>query len=200
MFAGGVQVTWTLLIETGSTAAAGGPGGSSTSMTVTRIALSVVRERSPVPLVALTTSTYSLFAASFAGLSLARSPGSSQLGACLNANAPLSSSSANRAPSTPLAIAYRCTVSSGSESAAATVPACVSFSSTLKVADAGVNMGDALPSVRPVPESDHGLVPSALVARTCTSYSVFWPRAVMVAESAGNSPSVTSVQSPGGSS
>ena len=40
-------------------------------------------------------------------------------------------------------------------------------------AAAEVNTGAAFASVEPLPASDQSLVPSALAARTCTSYSVF---------------------------
>ena len=52
-----------------------------------------------------------------------------------------------------------------------TVPTAVWFSAASNVADE-VNAGAALASVEPLPASDQSLSPSALVARTCTSYSV----------------------------
>ena len=52
-----------------------------------------------------------------------------------------------------------------------TVPTAVWFSAAVNVADV-VNAGAAFASVEPVPASDQSLSPSALVARTCTSYSV----------------------------
>ena len=58
--------------------------------------------------------------------------------------------------------------SSMSLSDATTVPAVVWFSSGLKVADES-NAGAAFASVEPEPEADQSPVPSAFVARTCTS-------------------------------
>ena len=53
-----------------------------------------------------------------------------------------------------------------------TVPTAVWFSAALNVASES-NTGAALACVEPLPEgSDQGPVPSAFVARTCTSYSV----------------------------
>ena len=55
-----------------------------------------------------------------------------------------------------------------SPSVASTVPAALSFSATLIVADEP-NTGAALASVLPLPAADHAPMPSSLVARTCTS-------------------------------
>ena len=60
------------------------------------------------------------------------------------------------------------------------------------------NTGAAFASVEPLPESDQPLVPSALVARTCTSYSVFSMSDVIVALSAVIAVFVTSVHVPVG--
>ena len=63
---------------------------------------------------------------------------------------------------------------------ATTVPTAVPFSSTPNVA-AESNEGAALASVAPLPDGDQPLVPSAFVARTCTSYSVFSASPAIVA-------------------
>ena len=79
----------------------GAPGGSSSLVTVTTTVCGVVFARSPLPLVALTSSTYSLLPASFAGAVLSTSSGSSWFGAALNASAPVISSRSNSPRSTP---------------------------------------------------------------------------------------------------
>ena len=62
-----------------------------------------------------------------------------------------------------------------------------------------MNDGAAFASVAPLPGgSDQPPVPSAFVARTCTSYSVFSASPVIVAPSAGIGVVVTSVQGPCG--
>ena len=61
-----------------------------------------------------------------------------------------------------------------------TVPTAVWFSAAVNVAGV-VNTGAAFASVAPLPESDQPLSPSSLVARTCTSYSVFSSSPVIVA-------------------
>ena len=75
---------------------------------------------------------------------------------------------------------------------ASTVPAAVWFSAALNVADE-VNAGAAFASVEALPGSDQPLVPSSLVARTCTSYSVSSASPVIVARSAVLVVFVTSV-------
>ena len=62
-----------------------------------------------------------------------------------------------------------------------------------------MNAGAAFASVEPLPGgSDQSLVPSALVARTCTSYSVSSASPVIVARSAVIGVFVTSVHDPCG--
>ena len=62
-----------------------------------------------------------------------------------------------------------------------------------------MNDGAAFASVEPLPGgSDQSPVPSALVARTCTSYSVFSASPAIVAPSAVIGVVVTSVQGPCG--
>ena len=82
-FAGAAQVTVTLLTEADDTVGvAGTPGASpSTSVTVTVIVWSAVFSRSPVPLVARTTTTYVLLASS--------SVASSKFGADVNVSTPV---------------------------------------------------------------------------------------------------------------
>ena len=55
------------------------------------------------------------------------------------------------------------------------------FSGMERVAVGTANTGALLAEVLPLPEADQGLSPSALVARTCTSYAVFMVRPVIVA-------------------
>ena len=78
-----------------------------------------------------------------------------------------------------------------------TVPTAVWFSAAVNVADE-VNAGAALASVEPLPASDQPLSPSALVARTCTSYSVSSASPGIVALTAVLVVSVTSTQDPSG--
>ena len=62
-----------------------------------------------------------------------------------------------------------------------------------------MNDGAAFASVEPLPGgSDQPPVPSAFVARTCTSYSVFSASPVIVALNPGIGVVVTSVHDPGG--
>ena len=63
---------------------------------------------------------------------------------------------------------------------ARTVPTAVWFSAASNVV-AESNEGAALASVAPLPDGDQPLVPSAFVARTCTSYSVFSASPAIVA-------------------
>ena len=84
-----------------------------------------------------------------------------------------------------------------SPSEATTVPTAVWFSAASNVA-AEVNVGAAFASVEPLPESDQPLVPSSLVARTCTSYSVPPASPVIVALNPVIAVFVTSVHEPCG--
>ena len=61
-----------------------------------------------------------------------------------------------------------------------------------------MNTGAAFASGEPLPASDQSLVPSALVARTCTSYSVFSMSDAIVALDAVIVVFVTSVHDPVG--
>ena len=62
-----------------------------------------------------------------------------------------------------------------------------------------MNDAAAFASVEPLPGgADQSPVPSALVARTCTSYSVFSASPAIVARSAVIGVVVTSVHGPGG--
>ena len=70
----------------------------------------------------------------------------------------------------------------------------VAESSSSSIGSPSVSLGALFGSVLPVPESDHSPVPSSLVARTCTSYSVLVLSPEMVAVVALMSVSVISVQ------
>ena len=61
-----------------------------------------------------------------------------------------------------------------------------------------MNDGAAFASVEPLPEADQPLVPSSLVARTCTSYSVSSASPAIVALSAVIVVVVTAVHEPCG--
>ena len=129
--AGAVHVTRRLVTAVATTVGtAGFAGGSSSSCTVTTTVRDVVLCRSPLPLVALTSSTYSLSPAAFAGVVLSASSGTSWFGAALNASAPVISSSSNSPWSTPPLSVYPVTLSSASLSLACTVPTSVWFSAT----------------------------------------------------------------------
>ena len=88
-------------------------------------------------------------------------------------------------------------MSSASPSEATTVPTAVWFSAASNVA-AEVNAGAAFASVEPLPDSDQPLVPSSVVARTCTSYPVSSASPVIVALSPVIAVVVTSVHAPCG--
>ena len=170
MFAGASHRMRNSVIDTVSTSGApGANGGSSASVTVTVIVCSAVNARSPAPLVTVTTTTYWLLFASFAGVVLAASFGSSKFGAISNSN-PLLSSIANNSLSAPPVIP-KLTMVSPSSSVACRVTANVTFSATLGDAVL-VNLGTTLSLVAPSPDSDQSPVPSSLFASTCTSYPV----------------------------
>ncbi len=172
LFDGSLQLTVRLVGPAAVTpGASGGPGASSSSVTVTVIGWSAVFSRAPAPLVARTSTSYSL--------SPPASVGASWFGADLNVSSPVAESSENLDWSAPPAIVYPVTLSSASPSVASTVPAPVWFSAALNVADE-VNVGDALASVVPVPDADQSLSPSAFLASTCTSYVVFSARSSIV--------------------
>ena len=90
-----------------------------------------VSARRPAPLVAATTTTYSLLPGGLAGAVLSASHGLSKSGAAMNVSAP-AASTANRSASAPPARVYPCTASPGSASTAATVPTAATFSATSK--------------------------------------------------------------------
>ena len=85
--------------------AAGVPGGSVASVTVTVISCVAAARRGACPVVTVTWTRYSLLFAALVGEVLARSVGFSKLGALVNLSAPLVLSSVNAAASTPPVIA-----------------------------------------------------------------------------------------------
>ena len=90
MFEGSAQVTVRLLDVDPVIVGSGTPGGSATSVTVTVSVRTALRTRAPVPLVALTVTTYSLFPAALDGSALSASVGLSWFGAARNVSTPAS--------------------------------------------------------------------------------------------------------------
>ena len=98
LFDGSLQLTVRLVGPAADTpGASGGPGASASSVTVTVIGWSAVFSRAPVPLVARTSTSYSL--------SPPASVGASWFGAATNVSSPVAATIENVAASAPPAIA-----------------------------------------------------------------------------------------------